>query len=153
MQAPNLQRIVVPVREAFQSKPFQIFIIFAIVVAIIYYAGRSAGIKKAEESIVQLPDNGSGIPKGFNPTPYANELYDVMKGLGQLTGTKDKAFRRSLELPTDDMLAAVNNKFNQLYLNRGSGTLIKWLEDEIWYDYFTGIKNKLITRLKSIGAK
>jgi hypothetical protein len=153
MKAPDFQRIAVPVREAFQSKPFQIFIIFAIVVAIIYYAGRSAGLKKAEESVVKLPDNGSGIPKGFDPTPYANELFEVMKGLGQLTGAKDKAFRKTLELPTNDMVAAVNNKFNQLYLSRGSGTLVKWLEDEMWYDYFTGIKDKLITRLKSIGAK
>jgi hypothetical protein len=141
-----------PVTSAFQSRPLQIFLILAVVVGLIYYLGRKAGLAKAEESVIQLPDSGSGIPKGWSPKPLAAELYRVLKGVWTLAGTKEIAIYNVYNLPTADMLAAVNNQFNHDYLGEGSGTLVKWLEDE-QNVAIGGTRNKLVARLKSIGAK
>jgi hypothetical protein len=142
------------VPEFFKSRPFQIFIIVAIVVAVIYYAGKAAGKRKAEEAIVKYPDNGQGIPKGWDPKPLSDRLYIVLKGIWTLAGEKEVPIYDAWNLPTKDMLAALNNRFNSDYLKEGKGTLIDWLTDE--WNVLAAPKSKrdaLVLKLKAIGAK
>jgi hypothetical protein len=137
---------------AFVNKPFQIFLIGALLLGGIYLIGMKMGKDKVEAKIIPLPDNGSGIPAGFNAVWYANNLHRIMTGV-HLSGTKDGVFKQVLDLPSKDMLMAVYNQFNALYMKEGHGTLVKWLQDEWYYDWTSGIKDNLINALISLGAK
>ena len=106
-----------------------------------------------------LPQGGSGIPVtgytptgqpiAWNPEPLVDELHDVMSGLFTLTGSKDAAWQKLINLPSNDMLTATYNRFNTKW---GDGnTLTQWIRDENYYDYFTGVKDQAINRLTSAG--
>lgn len=127
-------KFVEATRTAFQSKPFQIFLIIVIVAAIIYFAGRKAGEDKKEEELIApkpLPDSGQGVPTNWEPQRDAivKELFDTMDGLFTLSGYKEKAWTKLHNL-TRDQLTAVYNEFNRLYQSKGQGTLYQWIRDE-----------------------
>ncbi len=148
----NVAKYLAPVKTAFQSRPLQIVLVILGVLAAAWYMGRRAGIQKANESQTELPNNGTQIPVGWKPDPFAEHLYRVMDGLFTTAGTKDQAFSRALDL-TDDQLIAVNNAFNRLYLGKGKGTLVNWLQDELYYDRLTGKRDQLLNRLRTLGAR
>jgi hypothetical protein len=92
----------------------------------------------------------AGIPAGFNPNNLADKLYEVMSGLFTVSGHKDAAWNQLLNLATDDMVIAVYNAFNDKYGNKGKGSLTQWIADEYYYDFSTGIKPKVLDRLKKL---
>jgi len=139
----------------FQGKNKANIIIVVVVVLLllaIYFAGKRRGKASAEGPQVQYPQGGSQIPSGWSPIPLADELHDVMDGLFTLSGTKNKAFKKVLDLPTDEMKIAVYNAFNQKYFNQGHGTLTQWLRDENYYDYIINYKQQLIDKLISLNC-
>jgi hypothetical protein len=109
------------------------------------------GKKGAQGPKVYIPQGTNSIPMGWNAVALADELKDVMTGLFTMSGTKDKAWRKLAELPTDDMVKAVYSAFNQKYFADGKGTLTQWIRDEKYYDYLSGIRNLALTRLAQLG--
>jgi hypothetical protein len=130
----------------------QIRIAIAVMVALIllaWYFYRS-GKRSATGPVVDFPKGNAEIPAGWNPTALADELHDVMDGGATATGTKDDAWRKLADLPTDDMVKAVYSAFNQKYFGEGNGTLTQWIRDERWYDFFSGIKDRALGRLTKL---
>ena len=121
------------------------------VIIYIYYKGKKAGR-------VYIPDvdyikDQKMILANFNPNILADELHRVMCGLFTLAGTKDAAWLKLLNVGTDNMIIAVYNTFNQRYGSEGKGSLTKWIDDETYYDLLTGVKGKLLTKLRSLNCK
>lgn len=108
------------------------------------------GKKNALPPEVKLQEGTDAIPKGWTPIELTNELHRVMDENFTLTGTKDKAWQKLIDLPTDDMVRSVYNAFNQLYFKDGSGTLTQWINDENYYDYTSGVKQKALDRLSKL---
>lgn len=102
---------------------------------------------------VKYPNNGQGIPAGWDAAPLAKELHDVMSGLFTFTGTKDVAFKKLHQIPTDDMFVAVYSTFNQLYMSEGDGTLREWINDEIWTDVASSAKKDINARFDKLNLK
>ena len=109
--------------------------------------------------VFPLPTGGGGMPvvsyddKGqptfWNPAPLSNELFDVMDGYFSTAPNKDKAWAKFTNLPTSDMQVSVYNHFNK---NFGNGeTLTQWINDENLYDYFSGGKEIILSKLSSLG--
>jgi len=106
-----------------------------------------------------LPQGGGGIPVvtytptgqpvQWNPQPLAAELFDVMDGLFTLSGTKDATWLKLAQLPSNDMVVAVYNTFNETYGN--GDTLTQWINDEYWTDIGGDGKSLALSRLSSIG--
>ena len=105
-----------------------------------------------------LPQGGAGLPVVsytntgspvlWNPQPLAKNLYEVMEGLFTLSGTKDQAWTKLAELPTDDMVVSVYNYFNEKY---GDGeTLTAWIKAESWYDITGSGREMELNRLQSL---
>ena len=126
-----------------------IIAVIAVGVAIyIYFKGKKDGK-------IYIPDapyiNGANaIPAGWNPNILADRLYTVMNDTIVASGTKDAAWKELLGLATDDMIIAVYNTFNKKYATKGKGSLTEWVNDEIYYDYLSGVKSKLYNKLKSL---
>ena len=143
-----------PVRQAFGSRPFQIFLIVVIIIGAVYWYGQKQGKEKAQQP-QKLPNNGSGIPQGWLPDALADEGYDVLKGANPVTFWKD-IWAEKLTTLSNDQLVAVYNEFNRKYKSKGGlfsdgGTMTKWIED----DNFSGLggKNKeILARLKSLNC-
>lgn len=133
-------------------KEYKALLIIAIltigVMMFIYYKGKKSGAINIPDA--PYPDGTQGIPAGFNPNVLADELHSVMSGLFTLSGTKDKTWRKLLDLPTNDMVVAVYNTFNSKYGGLGKGSLTNWINDEYYYDFASGIKTKVLQRLKSL---
>ena len=125
------------------------------------YYGIYRGIKfiRNRPQQYQLPAGGAGIPiTGYTPTgqpiqwnpePLVDELHDVMDGLFTPTGTKDIAWTKLAQLPSNDMVVAVYNRFNSKW---GDGdTLTQWIRDEYWTGVVETVKHDALNRLTSLG--
>jgi hypothetical protein len=136
--------------KIYQRNKTAFYIGLALLVIAIYFYFK--GKKDGRLNIKDAPyiHGSEGIPKGFNPNILADEIYTVMNGLFTLTGTKDKTFSKVLGLQTDDMIIAVYNAFNDKYGKEGKGTLTQWVNDEVYYDFTSGIKKQLINKLNSL---
>ena len=77
----------------------------------------------------KLPNNGSGIPKGWSEEALVKETFDAFDGIFTNNAKKLTVIGKLLGL-TDDQLVAVYNRFNDLHTNRGDGTLYDWINDE-----------------------
>ena len=123
--------------------------------------GTYKGVKYLRNRIpaAQLPAGGAGIPTvgytqtgqaiAWDPKPMSDQLYNAMSGLFTTSGTKDEAWTALIQLPTNDMLTAVYNQFNK---DHGNGTtLTAWIDDEYYYDYFTGVKVQALNKLRGAG--
>lgn len=124
-----------------------------------YVIYRGVKFLRTRPTLYPLPQGGQGIPvTGYTPTgapiqwnpePLVDELHDVMDGLFTLSGTKDAAWLKLVQLPSNDMVTAVYNRFNQKW---GDGsTLTQWIRDENYYDFTTGVKDQAINRLTAAG--
>ncbi len=134
------------------SEKIIITIIIIVVVLVIWYAGKQRGKSTAEGPQAEYPEGGNEIPSNWSPEPIVSELYDVMSGWA-LTGTKDSAWIKLRDLPTNEMVIAVYNVFNQKYFGEGYGTLVQWIRDEAYYDYFSGVKEGTLARLQNLGLQ
>jgi len=105
-----------------------------------------------------LPEGGQGLPivghtddgtpVYWNPENMASQLYNVMKGLFTLSGTKDAVFLQFGQLPSNDMIVATYNFFNSKY---GNGeTLTQWINDEYWTDWAGTGKDLALSRLSTL---
>jgi hypothetical protein len=92
----------------------------------IYLAGKSSGKKKIPKDQI-LPNSGSGVPKGWDPSALADEGNNVLHWY-KAPGDKEDYFLKLLNL-TDDQLTAVWNQFNHLYYTPSDGTLTEWIND------------------------
>ncbi|MDJ1494539.1 hypothetical protein QNI19_16460 [Cytophagaceae bacterium DM2B3-1] len=134
------------------SKPFQIFLIVIIVVVVIWYVGRKMGLEEAAKE-KPLPNSGSGIPQvknpdgttsSWSPKALADEIYSKLNGITTSGISKMNTLNKIMVL-TDDQCTALYNYFNKQY---GKGeTLTQWIEGE----WFMSAKDKIVTRLKSLG--
>lgn len=122
-------------------------LLFIVILAIIFYR---KGKRAAEGPKVTYPQGGNDIPPSWSPEPLVNELYDVMSGLATLSGSKEEAWRKLRDLPTDDMVVSVYDVFNQKYFGKGNGTLTQWIADEWYYDPFSGVKDSVLARLRNL---
>lgn len=119
------------------------------------------GVKKIIETKppVPLPQGGAGLPvigytpsgtpQTWNPRPLSQELFDAMDGIFAWTSTKEEAWGKLANLPTNDMITAVYNDFNSQF---GAGeTLTQWIDAE--YGNLIGSSNKplALQRLRAIG--
>ena len=136
MKLTDLNKMILPV------------IIVALIIYLIWRNGKKAGLTVIPD--VPYIKDQEIIQSGFNPNILADELFKAMDGLLTASGTKDEAWRKLYELPTDNMVIAVYNAFNQKYGTKGKGSLTQWIEDESWYDYLTGMKSKVLKRLQNL---
>jgi len=131
-----------------------IIAVIAVGIAIyIYFKGKKAG-KIYIPDVPYIADQAMWQAT-FNPNILADELYQVMDKVFPpvLTGTKDAVWKKLLALGTDNMIIAVYNTFNQRYKDKGKGSLTKWIDDELYFDLFSGIKTKTIAKLRSLNCK
>ena len=106
----------------------------------------------------KLPQGGAGLPVVsygsdgkpvyWNPRPFSKNLYEVMDGLFTFSGTKDEAFSKFGDLPTNDMVVSVYNDFNSNY---GDGeTLTAWIKGEWFYDITGAGRELALNRLQTL---
>lgn len=133
-----------------QNKTARWVLLGLIGLVLFYVWARAAGKKKALEDAKQapLPNNGSGIPVGWDPKPLANRLFEVMDGVTTSSMVKEPVFAETYGLSADQ-LTAVYNAFNLMFASKGDGTLTQWLRDERNYS-LQGVKPQLIARLVSL---
>jgi len=108
------------------------------------------GKKAATGPTVKFDEGTNAIPAGWSPLPLVEQLHDVMAGAFTGSGSKDEAWLKLYNLPTGDMIRAVYKAFNEKYFADGHGTLTQWIRDENFYDYLTGVKEKLLEKLSSL---
>lgn len=121
-----------------------------LLILIIYFIGRRAGKRNAEGPKVNYPKGGEDIPASWSPEPLVKELHNAMDGLFTLSTTKDAAWKKLRDLPTDEMVIATYDVYNQRYFKDGKGTLVQWIDDEYYYDPTTGIKASTLARLRNL---
>ncbi len=71
-----------------------------------------------------------GLPQGWSPYPLAAALHNDMEGVNWGVMVEPQSWVTLSGLPTDDMVIAVYEAFNQQYFNEGNGTLTEWIRDE-----------------------
>ena len=130
-----------------------IAIIIIAVVLTIYFHGKKQGRDKVEGPQVNYPKGGNDIPKGWNPEILAKKLYNSMKGVFSTASAKEKVWSELLLLPTDEMLIAAYNAFNQLYFKEGKGTLTDWIRDEFYFNVIGSVKGDVLNRLERLNLK
>ena len=123
-----------------------VFVLIIIIGVYFYYRGK----RNAEGPKVTYPEGGNAIPEGWSPLPLVSELHDAMDGLFTLMGTKDAAWTKLRDLPTDEMVIAVYDTYNQKYFRDGNGTLTQWIRDEKYADPLTGVKESTLARLQNL---
>ena len=103
---------------------------------------------------VTLPNGGQGLVAGTDSSgnvvlwsglPLATKLYKGMKGFNFVSPVEE--WRQLAELPTDDMVADVYNKFNQL---NGDESLTVAIKDE-WSSFEGKVqKERALLRLNRL---
>lgn len=138
--------------EIWNIKPIRYGFIAVALVLTIYLLGKSAGKKKGREEVDQkpLPNNGQGIPTGWDPKPLANEVFQQLDGWTTWAANKEETFVK-LETLTSDQLVAVYNAFNKLFGPKGKGTMTDWLRDELNVS-IGGRRDGLVTKLISLNC-
>jgi len=76
-----------------------------------------------------IAGTATGLPVGWSPYPLASQLKNEMTGF-QWGIAQRRSWITLSELPTNDMVVAVYNAFNEQYFNLGDGTLTDWIRDE-----------------------
>lgn len=104
---------------------------------------------------VDYPNNGQGIPLGFNAIAYAQRAHDAMKGPSITSAQmlyKDVTLAEIANLQTDDMFVAVYDTFNKMYMNEGQGTFAQWVNDET-FPLISKTKENLNKRFNKLNLK
>jgi hypothetical protein len=138
------------VQKLLLNKTLLIFIVVLVIILVIYFQGRKAGLEKALRYGADLPNSGSGIPENWDPTSLAQEGFDAMTGMFS-RGSVLHAWYTKLMALTDDQFTAVYNKFNQLYINEGYGTMHDWIASESFMEQpIEGSQEPVLARLKAL---
>lgn len=142
-----------------QNKTIRYGLLIVLGLLLFYVFARRAGKKKGEAQAMEnlkqepLPNNGSGIPKGWDPQNLANQLYEAMNSFTTTGTAKGQLFRRCLDL-TDDQTTALYNRFNALFGPKGKGSLTKWVDDEFNRNgLFDSYGNEFLARLRKLNLK
>ena len=124
-------------------------IIGLLVLITVYLLARASGKRKAlkDLNIKPLPDNGNGIPIGWDPLPLANEIFTKLDGVFTWAADKETSFAKAMEL-TNDQLVALYNSFNRNF-GGPKGSLTKWLRDEFNVSV-GGVRNQLVSKLVNL---
>ena len=123
----------------------------------IYYSGKKAGKTKGllgQGKPEDLPNSGSGIPKGWNPDSLVGKLFAALDGVDWFSSNDDKTESYgALVSLTDDQIVAVYNRFNQLHGKAKDGqyqeTLYMWIQNDNGDDS----KIKALAALEKLGLK
>lgn len=107
-------------------------VLVLIVLGLLYLFGDKRKTVKVKK--YDLPEQGQGIPTGFNPETVASDLFNALKGSDFDDMEIVKALRKFNELTTDDMKVLAYNTFNESYQghdeNEENFTLREWVNDE-----------------------
>lgn len=129
----------------------------------VYFVVRA--IKKSALKDIPLPALPEGTvtdpSKGINTTEefknlarqYADEVFSITNDWFVLDFTKEKTFKKLWAL-NNTQLVYVHRVFSTLYYSKNNESMTQAIDSEvnvIW-DIEGGIKNKLVSRLKSLGA-
>lgn len=133
------------------SRALQIIIVVAILVAVIYIKGRADGkdaISKYDAK--DLPNNGKGIPDGFDEiaNKLVDDLWSAFRGWGLNIGNYREALYTVMMNYTDDMLIAVDNKYNSRYGQKGGLTLVEEIANT-----WVGHNTEILAKLRGLGLK
>lgn len=129
----------------------------------IYFIVRA--IKKSALKDIPLPELPAGTvtdPKnGINTTDdfknlarqYADEVYSVTNDWFVLDFTKEKTFKKLWAL-NDTQLVYVYRVFSTLYYSKNNESMTQAIDAEVnvVWEFEGGLKNRLVSRLKSLGA-
>jgi len=135
----------------FKNVDWRVLLIVILVIVGLVYLIYRWGKRNAEGPQVTLTNGTQSIPKGWTPEPLARQLHDALDGVFVLAATKGEAFKKVMDLPTDDMIKSVYNAYNTLYFKEGNGTLVQWLRDELNVP-LDGSRGDLVNKLVSIGC-
>lgn len=130
----------------FKSRNAQYGLAIVVGLIVLYVVVRKLFKKPYTEK--PLPDNGQGIPAGWEPVMRAlvEELHHVLNDW--VSGSvKEMTFRKINDETTPDQLTAIYNEFNRLYQKEEGRTLTQWIKDE----WLVGgeSRNRLVNRLIS----
>ncbi len=136
--------------KTYQQNKITVWIaVFVLVLFIyIYFKGKADGKTNIKDA--KYPLNGKSLPLGWNPNVLADKIYKAMDGVLTNTTTKNLVFREVFVLPTDEMLIAVYNTFNDKYGAKGKGSLTEWINDEWAYLATVNYRTKLLERLAEL---
>lgn len=139
------------------------FVVIALGVGIYFIV---KAIKKSALNDIPLPNLPTGdvvdVNKGISTTAefeqyakeLAAELLSVTKGVLTLAATKEKTFKKLWQL-NDTQLVYVYRVFSKEYYKELQKTMTQMIDEELNYvlEYNGGVKDRLVTRLRSLGAK
>lgn len=129
------------------NKWFWIILAIIIIILVVYFYGK----KSATPPKPVYPKGGDDIPVSWSPTPLVEQLYNQMKGANVNRLSRDAAWIELSKLPTNDMVVAVYDVFNQLYYkSEGEGTLTQWIKDESVLGWTSVPKDAALNRLASL---
>ncbi|WP_080056723.1 hypothetical protein [Spirosoma aerolatum] len=132
-----------------RNTTFQIVVGVLAVLGFVYWIGRKMGQKEIPQ--VEYPNKGTGLPAGWQGQAESiiKDCYDVVYGSIVFSGAKDELFTTLLGL-SDDQLVYVYNAWNARYFRLHNETLTQAIDNEVYYDYFTGKKSSIVNKMKSL---
>lgn len=142
---------------ALASRPFQIVVSLIIVVAIIYFIGRSAGKKAA--SGTQVPYPGSPEDDGLSKVWIQQQAPAIVEGChkafdGYSINFEQKAGQvKSLINLTDNQLTYIYNAYNKLYQPAKKETLYTVIESETILGFDGEPRKALLVRMRALGLR
>lgn len=142
---------------ALASRPFQIVVSLIIVVAVIYFIGRSAGKKAAAGKQVPYPSDGTddGLSRAW-VQQYAPAIVEACHKAfdGYSINFEAKANTvQSLINLTENQLTYVYNAYNKLYQPAKKDTLYTVIEGEVILGFDSEPRRALLVRMRGLGLR
>ena len=112
-------------------------VLLVLIVAIVFFIGKRKGKTGTVKPIkaYQLPNSGTGVPQGWNPSDLAKELHDKLAGYNWRLSDNSALFRKFYDLATDDMFVAVVIRYNDAYKKSDKYGLRKDIENETYVNW------------------
>ncbi len=93
------------------------YVIVGLIVVMLIVFTYQKGAASTKQKTVDIPKGElKDIPEGWTPAELAGRLYYGMEGFNISVTDKELAWKSLYELPTDAMVVAVYNYYNQQYL-------------------------------------
>ncbi len=122
----------------------------------VYLYGRKAGKGEGPPPAEELPDSGSGIPKGWTPGPMVAKVRDGLSGYLLNTNNAQSMLGQLTNL-TDDQLTAVYNEYNRQFMeDKDDDTMYGAIKSKIllskdFWDWFDrGNRPEVLSRMEKL---